>query len=287
MSDVDPPIGAVRDAVTRALAEDLGPVGDVTAALLPVDATSVASLVSRAPGVLAGRRCVIETYAQLDPTVRIDWEVKDGDRIGVGSVIARVHGSTRAVLTGERTALNFACHLSGVATLTRRFVDAAGARLEIWDTRKTTPGLRVLEKAAVRAGGGHNHRASLSDLVLLKDNHLGELSIASAVRRARDHWPRHRIEVECDRREQVEAAVAAAADIVMLDNMTPAEAAACVTLVRGGPRPDTVVEVSGGITLDNVAAYAKSGADYVSTSMITQSAPALDIGLDLHLEPGS
>ena len=212
--------------------------------------------------------------------------------------MGRVEGRLRSVLTGERTALNFLCHLSGVATATRRFVDAVDAvdavnagggaggvrRTRIWETRKTLPGLRALEKAAVRAGGGVNHRGSLSDMVLVKDNHLAGTTIRAAVARARELWPGRGVEVECDRAEQVEEAVAAGADLVMLDNMDPALVAECVAAVRASTRPDILVEVSGGVTLETVAAYARAGADLISTSAITQSAPALDIGLDLALE---
>jgi len=189
------------------------------------------------------------------------------------------------VLTGERTALNFLCHLSGVATATHRFVVAAGDRVRILDTRKTLPGLRALEKAAVRAGGGVNHRGSLSDFVLLKDNHLAGVTITDAVHRSHSQWPGRAVEVECDRIEQVEEAVAAGASMVLLDNMTPDGVRASVALVRDA-RADVLVEVSGGITLENVRAYADAGADVISTSAITQSAPALDIGFDIAVTEG-
>jgi nicotinate-nucleotide pyrophosphorylase (carboxylating) len=279
--DVEPPREAVRDAVARALAEDLGPLGDLTAALLPEDAAGSAVFAARAPGVLAGTACVSETYAQLDPTVDVEWHLGDGSLLESGVAIGRVGGRLRSVLTGERTALNFLCHLSGVATITRRFVDAAAGRLQVLDTRKTLPGLRALEKAAVRAGGGVNHRGSLSEMVLVKDNHLGSLGISDAVKRARELWPGRGVEVECERAEQVEQSVTAGADIVMLDNMTPDAAAECVRLVRGSGHPATLVELSGGLTLENIGDYAASGADMMSSSAITQSAPALDIGLDL------
>ncbi len=282
--DFDAPVDAVTEAVVRALAEDLGPKGDVTAALLPDNARGTATLIARTSGVLAGTACVTATYAHLDRWVEVQCALDDGASLEPGTVIGTVSGPLRSVLTGERTALNFLCHLSGVATLTRRFVDAVSGRLQIWDTRKTLPGLRALEKAAVRAGGGVNHRMSLSDMVLIKDNHLGSLGVPGAIARARELWPSHRVEVECERAEQVAVAVAAGVDMVMLDNMTPSDAAACVRLVRESNRPDTLVEISGGITLDNVADYAASGADLVSTSSITQSAPALDIGLDLAIK---
>ena len=269
----------VEDAVRRALAEDLGPLGDVTAALLPSESRGEVVIRARSKGVLAGTACLEATYAELDRDVHVAWEEQDGAPLDPGQVIGVIRGPLRSMLTGERTALNFLCHLSGVATLTRRFVDAARP-LEVWDTRKTLPGLRALEKAAVRAGGGRNHRSSLSDLVLIKDNHLAGAGIADAVTRARSLWSGHEIEVECDRPEQVHEALAAGADIVMLDNMTPAEVGACVAIVRSSLRPQTPVEISGGVTLGNVGSYASSGADRVSTSEITQSAPALDIGLD-------
>ena len=281
MTAVDPPLHLVREAVARALAEDLGPLGDLTAALVPAAAAARGAIVAREPGVLAGPACATETWAQLDPGVLVTWQRCDGAELDVGTPVATVTGPLRSVLTGERSALNFLCHLSGVATATRRFVDAAGDRLRVWDTRKTLPGLRALEKAAVRAGGGVNHRGSLSDMVLIKDNHLAGVSIGDAVRAALARWPGRAVEVECDRVEQVREAVEAGADLVMLDNLSPADVAACVAEVRAGPRPDLPVEVSGGVTLDDVAAYADAGADLISTSVITQSAPALDLGLDL------
>jgi nicotinate-nucleotide pyrophosphorylase (carboxylating) len=269
----------VREAVTRALAEDLGVLGDLTAALIP-DIEATGRIRSRATGVLAGSACVTETFAQLDRAIEVVWQVRDGGHLVVGSVAATVKGPLRSILTGERTALNFLCHLSGVATATRRFVDAAAAangKTQIWDTRKTLPGLRSLEKAAVRAGGGVNHRGSLSEFVLVKDNHLAGLTITEAVHRAHTSWPARTVEVECDRIEQVREAIAAGASMVMCDNMTPAQVTEVVAFVAGR----ALVEVSGGVTLDNVATYALAGADLVSTSVITQSAPALDLGLDL------
>ncbi len=266
--------------MARAFAEDLGPLGDLTAALVPADAKVTAALRSRAEGVLAGSACVDETFAQLDPAITVTWHLSDGDALAPGDVIATVTGPLASVLTAERTALNFLCHLSGVASLTRRFVDAAAAanpECRVWDTRKTTPGLRALEKAAVRAGGGANHRGSLSDFVLVKDNHLAGLGITDAVALARRRWPARAVEVECDRIEQVSEAVTAEVTVILCDNMAPAQVAESVFLANGR----ALIEVSGGITLDTVAAYAAAGADLISTSAITQSAPALDIGLDL------
>jgi nicotinate-nucleotide pyrophosphorylase (carboxylating) len=268
------------DAVARALAEDLGPLGDLTASLVPPRATAAAAFVPRREGVLAGTACATESFLQLDSNTKVWWAYDDGDSIDAGDVIGRVSGSLSSILTGERTALNFLQHLSGIATLTRRYVRAARAGREgaqIWDTRKTTPGLRALEKAAVRAGGGANHRGSLSDFVLVKDNHLAGLSITDAVGRARARWPGRTIEVECDTLAQVQEALASGAGMVLLDNMSPAEVAQAVGEI-GGRIP---VEVSGGINLETVGSYAAAGADLISIGGLTNSAPVLDIGLDL------
>lgn len=281
MTGLDAPRHLVREAVARAIAEDLGPLGDLTAALIPPDARATGVIAARAAGVLAGQACVTETWAQLDAAVDVRWATADGCAVQPGDRVATVDGPLRSILTGERTALNFLCHLSGVATITRRFVTAAGDQTRVWDTRKTTPGLRALEKAAVRAGGGANHRGNLSDLVLIKDNHLTSLDIAAAVTLAHTSWPGRGVEVECETLDQVHAAIAAGADLVMLDNLPPDQVRDCVAAVRAGPRPDIPVEVSGGITLDTVAAYAAAGADLLSSSVLTQSAPALDLGLDL------
>ena len=274
---VDPPITAVREVVARALAEDLGVFGDVTASLLPPGALTSAEVVPRVHGVLAGRLAASETFASVDATVQLEWFARDGDRLQPGQSIARVEGPLASVLTAERTALNFLCHLSGVATLTRRFVEAAGGGLRVRDTRKTTPGLRALEKAAVRAGGGLNHRASLSDGILVKDNHLAGISVDDAVSEARRRWPGLSCEVECDTLDQVKTALLAGADAILVDNMDPSEVAAAVALV--GHR--VPIEVSGGVTLDNVSSYVSAGADLIAIGALTHSAPVLDIGLDL------
>jgi nicotinate-nucleotide pyrophosphorylase (carboxylating) len=269
----------VRDAVARALAEDLGPLGDLTATLVPADATVAARITARGAGVLAGTACAVEAFAQVDERVSVTWHRVEGDALAAGVVAADVAGPLSSVLTAERTALNFLCHLSGVASLTRRFVDAAAAanpRTRVWDTRKTLPGLRALEKAAVRAGGGVNHRGTLSDLVLVKDNHLAGIGISEAVRLAKERWPARTVEVECDRIEQVAEALEAGATMVLLDNMVPEQVRSCVELVAGR----ILVEVSGGVSLDTVGAYAAAGADLISASAITQSAPAFDLGLD-------
>ena len=263
--------------VAAALAEDLGPLGDITASLLPSKATAEAFLVPRTDGVLAGCPAARETFTQVGDTT-VSWSAWDGDEVVGGTSIAQVSGRLASILTAERTALNFLCHLSGIATLTRRYVDLTGGTgARIRDTRKTTPGLRALEKAAVRAGGGVNHRGNLSDGILVKDNHLAGMSIAEAVSEAHRLWPGRTVQVECDSQEQVEQALAAMADMVLLDNMSPDEVVTCVKLVNGR----CLVEVSGGVTLDTVAAYAGSGADLIAIGALTHSAPVLDIGLDL------
>jgi nicotinate-nucleotide pyrophosphorylase (carboxylating) len=286
MAVADPYLHAVRDAVARALAEDLAPLGDLTSALLPAGVEATASFVTRADGTIAGTACATEAFAQLDPAVAVRWSVSDGDRIERGQVLGEVSGPMAPILTGERTALNFLCHLSGIATLTRRFADAAavGGSARIWDTRKTTPGLRTLEKAAVRAGGAVNHRANLSDWVMFKDNHLEVLGIAEGVAAARDAWPGRMVHVEAGDLDELVQALEAGADAVLLDNFTPDEAVKAMAVARDweathGSRP--LIECSGGITVETAAAYAAAGVDLLSTSQITQSAPALDIGLDI------
>ena len=286
--DFDPPVCAIREAVTRALAEDLGVLGDLTStALIPSDAAGTAHFVARRPGVLAGTAVATEVFAQLDPAVTVSWSAADGDRLEPGQRLGTVSGPLRSLLSGERSALNFLGHLSGIATLTRAHVAAAsaGGRARIRDTRKTTPGLRALEKAAVRAGGGANHRGNLSDAVLIKDNHVRHLeaavgvagSIGEAIERAQARWPGVVVEVECDTLDQVAEAKAAGATLVLVDNMTPDEVAQAVG-IAGGAFP---IEVSGRVTLDTVAAYAAAGADLISVGALTHSAPVLDIGLDL------
>jgi nicotinate-nucleotide pyrophosphorylase (carboxylating) len=274
---LDPPLSAVREVVARALAEDLGVFGDLTAGLVPPGATVAASIVARERGVLAGRLAASETFAAVDPAVTVRWETVDGEQLDAGLVLARVDGPLTSVVTAERTVLNLLGHLSGIASLTRRYVDAAGGQARIRDTRKTTPGLRALEKAAVRAGGGVNHRGSLSDGILVKDNHLAGLTIEAAVAAAHQRWPGVPCEVECDSLDQVKDALVAGADLVLLDNMDPTAVAAAVAVV-GGRVP---VEVSGRVALEDVPGYARAGADLISVGSLTHSAPVLDIGLDL------
>lgn len=276
---VDPPITAVRDIVARALREDLEPLGDVTSALLPPDRTATAAFVAREEGVVAGGLCARETFHQVDPAIEVQWRIQDGGTVDAGAEIGRVTGKLSSILIAERTALNLLCHLSGVASLTRRYVRAAHGDARIWDTRKTTPGLRALEKAAVRAGGGRNHRGNLSEWVLLKDNHLAGMGIVEAVDRARERWPGRTVQVEADTIEQVKEAIAADADIVLLDNMTPEQVVRCVAERGEARRP--LLEVSGGVTLQTVSRYASTGVDLISVGALTHSATILDIGLDI------
>jgi nicotinate-nucleotide pyrophosphorylase (carboxylating) len=291
-SPFDPPRGAVVDVVARALAEDLTPLGDLTSALLPPGARAEVDVVAREAGVLAGTACAIEAFGQVDPGIEVDWPAADGDRLVPGVAFASLRGSLATILTAERTALNLLGHLSGVATLTARYADAlrqAGSPTRIWDTRKTTPGLRALEKAAVRAGGGANHRGNLSDWVLLKDNHLTGTGIAEAVALARRTWPGRTVHVECDRLDQVVEALDAGADALLLDNMSPDEVRSCVAAADdravGGRRP--LLEASGGIDLATIEGYAHLGLDCISVGRITNSAPVLDIGFDIDPVEGS
>lgn len=286
MTSFDPPVEEVRAAVELALAEDMGPLGDLTSSLLPPAAIS-AGLVAREAGRLAGRACATEVFRQVDSSVSVDWRAADGDEVGSGQTLATISGPRAPVLTAERTALNFLSHLSGIATEVARYAAAAASAgpgsARIWDTRKTTPGLRSLEKAAVRAGGGHNHRSGLSDWIMFKDNHLAGISIADAVAAARENWPGRTVHVECDRIEQVDEALAAGADALLLDNMAPDEVRACVARAADG---ECLLEVSGGVTLETVADYAGTGVDFISVGRLTNSAPVLDIGLDVNDGPG-
>jgi len=278
MNDFDPPRAVVTTVVSAALAEDIGVLGDLTSiATVSSDEPGTAVLAAREEGVLAGTALVEEAFRQVEPAVVVRWRLRDGDPIEPGAVIAEISGPLRGILTGERVALNFLCHCSGIASLTRRYVRAARGKARILDTRKTLPGLRAVQRAAVRAGGGFNHRDSLATAVLIKDNHLATLGIEKAVDRARARWPVRTVEVECDTLEQVGEACAAGVDVVMLDNMTPEAVVDAVALVNGRAK----IEVSGTITPDTVGAYAKAGVDFISVGAITHSVRVLDIGLDV------
>ncbi|WP_052665493.1 carboxylating nicotinate-nucleotide diphosphorylase [Nitriliruptor alkaliphilus] len=286
---------AADEAVARALAEDLDvPVdatpavrraADVTAgATVPADLPGEASLIARADGTVAGCDLVARVFAAVDPSVEVVLDVTDGQRVTRGDVLGRITGPLASVLAGERTALNFLTHLSGVATRTRAFADAvAGTGCVVRDTRKTTPGLRLLEKAAVRAGGGVNHRVGLWDALLVKDNHIAAAGgVAEATRRALAAAGDRNVQVEVTSIAELDAAVAAGARDVLLDNFTPEGCAAAVAHLAAGASADRVLlEASGTIRLDTVAAYAASGVDRVAVGGLTHSAPQLDIALDV------
>ena len=270
----------LRSLVRNALDEDEAFNDLTTIATVVSDRHARGQLVSRADGVLCGVPLAVEAFRQLDPKVTIRVDLEDGARLRKGSNILYLSGHARALLAAERVALNFMQRLSGIATLTARYVEAVkGTKAKILDTRKTTPGWRLLEKYAVRAGGGTNHRLNLSAAVLIKDNHLAAVDgdVALAVRRARDLAPAGtKIEVECDRIEQVQAALDANADIVMFDDMRPEEMARCVELVAGR----AITEASGGVRLETVRAIAQAGVDWISVGALTHSAGALDLALD-------
>jgi nicotinate-nucleotide pyrophosphorylase (carboxylating) len=271
----------VDELVQRTLAEDLGLAGDLTTdAAIDAAARGTAEIVARQAGTVAGLTVALAVFPALDDDVSVTAAVADGDRVAAGTLLARVHGSTRALLTGERSALNLLGHASGIATATRAVVDAvAGTGVRIVDTRKTTPGLRALEKHAVRCGGGHNHRFGLFDAVMLKDNHIvaagGIASAVAAVRERIGHTVH--VEVEVDHLEQIPQALAAGADSILLDNLGDDELRAAIALVAGR----AVTEASGGITPERAAAVASTGVDVISLGWLTHSAPRLDVALDL------
>jgi nicotinate-nucleotide pyrophosphorylase (carboxylating) len=275
----------VEDAVGRALKEDLGRAGDITsAATIPTDARAEAVIAARRPGVIAGLQLAEAAFRQMDAATAFDLALADGSRVEPGAVVARILGNARTILSAERTALNFLGRLSGVATLTRRYVDAvAHTNARISCTRKTTPGLRAFEKYAVRCGGGVNHRFGLDDAILIKDNHVAiSGGVAEALRRAKAHAGHLvKIEVEVDTLDQLREALAAGAEAILLDNMPPAMLRDAVGLNAGR----AVLEASGGVTLDTVAAIAETGVDFISSGAITHSAPALDLGLDFSVGP--
>ncbi len=278
------PRSAYEPVIAAALAEDLATAGDLTTdAVVPVGAAAHGTLVARRPGRLAGLKVAAAVFAAVDPAVTVEPAAADGHDVVAGAVLARVRGPARGILTAERTALNLVGRLSGIATATRDLVVlVAGTKARIADTRKTTPGLRALEKYAVRVGGGVNHRFGLHDAVLIKDNHLAVAGgVTAAVRAARAHVGHLvQVEVEVESLEQLDEAIAAGADVVMLDNMAPAALREAVGRAAGR----VVLEASGGITPETIRAVADSGVDLISVGWITHSAPALDVALDF--EPG-
>jgi nicotinate-nucleotide pyrophosphorylase (carboxylating) len=273
----------IRRAVRAALAEDLGG-GDVTTlATVPKNATAVALLRAREPLVVAGIQFAEIGFRELSQKIKIEQKFRDGQHAKTGDTLLKISGSSRAILSAERVALNFVQRLSGVATLTSQFVEAVrGTRAKILDTRKTTPGWRRFEKYAVTCGGGKNHRLGLFDMILIKDNHLAALrrekpnAIAAAVSRARKKFPKLKVEVEADTLEQVAQAADAGAEIILLDNMTTTQLRAAVKIIRGRAK----TEASGGVNLRTVRAIAATGVDFISVGALTYSARAVDIGLD-------
>jgi len=270
--------GLYRELVRRALAEDFG-WGDVTTGTI-IDRNQKARgvLAAKSPCVLAGLGVAAEAFRQMDPAVQISVNRSDGTRCEPGTEVAEVRGLAAALLTAERTALNFLQRLSGIATLTRQFVDAAGGRITVLDTRKTTPILRALEKYAVRAGGGVNHRSGLDDGILIKDNHIRLAgSVSSAVTRMRKATREMPTEVEAQSLAQVDEALQAGADIVLLDNLSTRDIIEAVKRCSGRAR----TEISGGVTLQRMSELAATGADYVSVGALTHSAPAVDISFEI------
>jgi nicotinate-nucleotide pyrophosphorylase (carboxylating) len=271
----------VAEVVRRALAEDLGDVGDVTTlATVPPDATATGRLVARRPGVLAGLDAAAHVFEVVSAgALRFEPVRQDGDGLEPGAVLASVSGPLAPMLTAERTALNLLGHLSGIATLTRRWADAvAGTGARVRDTRKTLPGLRALEKYAVVCGGGVNHRMSLSDAALVKDNHVVAAGgVVPAFERVRAAYPRLPLEIEVDTLAQAREVIDAGADLVLLDNMDLDDMRAAVAYAAGRAQ----LEASGGLTLDTARAVAETGVDFLSVGALTHSAPVLDIGLDM------
>ena len=273
----------IQRAVQAALAEDIGPGDATTLATVPEEAQARAVMAAREPITLAGLAFAEAAFRELSPAVRFKESVRDGQSVAAGSNLLSIAGPARALLTAERVALNFVQRLSGVATLTAQFVEAIrGTRAQILDTRKTTPGWRRFEKYAVACGGGCNHRFGLFDLILIKDNHLAALrdakpnAIAAAVLRARAAHPKLQVEVEADTLDQVRQAADAGADIILLDNMAPAQLSQAVHLVAGRAK----TEASGGVNLQTVRAIAETGVNFISIGALTHSARAVDIGLD-------
>lgn len=270
----------IEEAVARALKEDFGDAGDITTnATIPAGATSRAVIAARKPGVIAGVDAALAAFRLTDPAIKVSIEKGDGARVQQGDVILSIEGPARGVLSAERVALNFMGHLSGIATATAALVDAVkGTNAKIVCTRKTTPGLRAFEKHAVRCGGGHNHRFGLYDAVMIKDNHIvasgGIAKALAAARGAVGHMVK--IEIEVDGLDQLEEALANGADVVLLDNMAPADLKRAVDINKNR----AVLEASGNVTIDTVRAIAETGVDVISSGWITHSAPNLDLGLD-------
>ncbi len=280
MTLTPPPRHIIESAIKQALAEDLGDAGDITSnATIPADTKSSAVIAARKPGVIAGVDAAIAAFRLVDPEINVTIVNGDSARVQKGDIVLKLDGPARGVLSAERVALNFLGHLSGIATATAALVNAVeGTNARIVCTRKTTPGLRALEKYAVRCGGGHNHRFGLYDAVMIKDNHIaavgGITKAIAAARAAVGHTVK--IEVEIDGLDQLDAALSGGADIIMLDNMSAGDMKKAVAQAKGR----AILEASGNVTVDTVRAIAETGVDVISSGWITHSAPSLDLGLD-------
>ena len=271
-----------QELIKAALAEDLAGGVDITSqATIAADATSVADFVARMNGVIAGINIAHAVLAEVGLT-DVTLFKKDGDQVSAGDVLITVRGNTRAILLAERTALNFFGHLSGIATLTSKWVaEVSGTKCQVRDTRKTTPGMRTIEKYAVRMGGGTNHRMNLSDAALIKDNHIAAAGgVVAAFAQVRSAYPKAEIEIEVDNLAQLKEVLPQQPDLVLLDNMSPELCAQAVALAKGTCK----LEASGGITIENARAYAEAGVDYIAVGALTHSAPNFDIGLDMEVE---
>lgn len=273
---------ALRETVTRALAEDVG-TGDVTAQLIPAEPTAIATVISRETAVICGRAWFDETFRQIDPAIHIDWHVTEGASVTPNTLLCTLHGPARGLLTGERTALNFLQTLSGTATTARRYADAvAGLPVKILDTRKTLPGLRAAQKYAVRCGGCHNHRQGLYDAILIKENHIMAAgSITAAVETARRLSPDLILEVEVETLAQVREALDAGADILLLDNFDLDRMKEAVRIVAGRAK----LEVSGGVSLDTLREIAATRIDFISVGALTKHVTAVDLSMRFTTEP--
>lgn len=279
MRQLDPMDKNIRLIIEQALSEDIGP-GDVTTeATIPADSTSIAVMLAKQDLVVAGLGVSREVFHHLDENITFTAPVKDGDRIKAGTEIAKLSGNTRALLSGERVALNLLQHMCGIATLTAKYVEkVSGTKAQILDTRKTLPGLRRLEKYAVSMGGGKNHRIGLYDMILIKDNHIKAAgSITKAVERARKKASQLKIEAETGNLDEVREALDANVDIIMLDNMRPETMREAVSMIKGR----ALVEASGNVTLETVRAIAETGVDFISSGSLTHSAPAADISMKI------
>ncbi|HET6806489.1 MAG TPA: carboxylating nicotinate-nucleotide diphosphorylase [Frateuria sp.] len=279
---LNPPDARLIDAdVARAFAEDLGS-GDATADLLPADAEASAALTCREDAVIAGIPWFDACFRKLDPGVAIDWRVRDGERVAAGSVICHLRGRARALVSAERSALNFLQLLSGTATITAAYVAAvAGTSVRVLDTRKTVPGLRLAQKYAVRCGGGHNHRIGLFDAILVKENHIAAAGgIEPAIAAARRQHPSLLLEIEVETLDELRCAIAAGVDRIMLDNFTPAMMGEAVAIAAGR----VPLEISGNVDIETIAGYARTGVDFISVGALTKHVRAIDLSLRLRLD---